>query len=92
MFQVEYAQEAVKKGSTAVSVSFLIFVYSNERFCIQIGVRGKDCIAIGVEKKSIPILQDDRTIRKIHRIDEHVMLAFAGTDYFEINNFRCVVF
>jgi len=60
LFQVEYAQEAVKKGSTAI------------------GVRGKDCIAIGVEKKSIPILQDDRTIRKIHRIDEHVMLAFAG--------------
>lgn len=33
---------------------------------------------IGVEKKSIPTLQDDRTIRKIHSIDEHVMLAFAG--------------
>jgi 20S proteasome subunit alpha 4 len=33
---------------------------------------------IGVEKKSIPTLQDDRTIRKIHCIDEHVMLAFAG--------------
>lgn len=33
---------------------------------------------IGVEKKSIPALQDDRTIRKIHMIDDHVMLAFAG--------------
>jgi len=43
-----------------------------------IGIRGKDCIVIGVEKKSIPTLQDDRTIRKIHSIDEHVMLAFAG--------------
>ncbi|KAI6228974.1 Proteasome subunit alpha type [Aphelenchoides fujianensis] len=60
LFQVEYAQEAVKKGSTAI------------------GVRGKDCVVIGVEKKSIPTLQDDRTIRKIHSIDEHVMLAFAG--------------
>ncbi|EJW86587.1 hypothetical protein WUBG_02504, partial [Wuchereria bancrofti] len=60
LFQVEYAQEAVKKGSTAV------------------GVRGKNCVVIGVEKKSIPTLQDDRTIRKIHSIDEHVMLAFAG--------------
>ncbi|PAV63477.1 hypothetical protein WR25_01431 [Diploscapter pachys] len=60
LFQVEYAQEAVKKGSTAV------------------GVRGDNCIVIGVEKKSIPALQDDRTIRKIHLLDDHVMLAFAG--------------
>uniref|UniRef100_A0AC34RAT0 Proteasome subunit alpha type n=1 Tax=Panagrolaimus sp. JU765 TaxID=591449 RepID=A0AC34RAT0_9BILA len=60
LFQVEYAQEAVKKGSTVV------------------GVRGKDCVVIGVEKKSIPTLQDDRTIRKIFNIDEHVFLAFAG--------------
>uniref|UniRef100_A0A0M3I1V2 Proteasome subunit alpha type n=1 Tax=Ascaris lumbricoides TaxID=6252 RepID=A0A0M3I1V2_ASCLU len=60
LFQVEYAQEAVKKGSTAV------------------GVRGRNCVVIGVEKKSIPTLQDDRTVRKIHSIDEHVMLAFAG--------------
>uniref|UniRef100_A0AC35THQ9 Proteasome subunit alpha type n=1 Tax=Rhabditophanes sp. KR3021 TaxID=114890 RepID=A0AC35THQ9_9BILA len=60
LFQVDYAQEAVKKGATAL------------------GVKGKDCIVIGVEKKSIPILQDDRTIRKIHKIDEHVMIAFAG--------------
>uniref|UniRef100_A0A0K0F492 Proteasome subunit alpha type n=2 Tax=Strongyloides TaxID=6247 RepID=A0A0K0F492_STRVS len=60
LFQVDYAQEAVKKGATAL------------------GVKGKDCIVIGVEKKSIPALQDDRTIRKIHKIDEHVMIAFAG--------------
>lgn len=60
LFQVDYAQEAVKKGSTAVAV------------------RGKDCVVIGVEKKSVPVLQDDRTIRKIHELDTHVMAAFSG--------------
>ncbi len=48
----------------------------------QVGVRGKTCVVIGVEKKSIPTLQDDRTIRKIHSIDDHVMLAFAGAPSF----------
>jgi 20S proteasome subunit alpha 4 len=45
-------------------------------------VRGTDSIVIAVEKKSVPLLQDDRTIRKIHRIDEHVILAFAGAHYY----------
>uniref|UniRef100_A0A1I7UY67 Proteasome subunit alpha type n=1 Tax=Caenorhabditis tropicalis TaxID=1561998 RepID=A0A1I7UY67_9PELO len=53
-------------------IKYLLSIY------FEVGVRGKDCIVIGVEKKSIPALQDDRTIRKIHMIDDHVMLAFAG--------------
>lgn len=60
LFQVEYAMEAVGKGTTAVAV------------------RGAAVACLGVEKKSIPKLQDPRTVKKIVMLDEHVCCAYAG--------------
>ncbi|XP_017145956.1 proteasome subunit alpha type-7-1B [Drosophila miranda] len=60
LLQVEYAQEAVRRGSTAV------------------GLRTNDCIVVGVEKRSSNPLFDERSMRKISMLDNHVVMTFAG--------------
>lgn len=58
---MEYASEAVKRGTCAV------------------GVKGKECVVLGCEKRTTLKLQDPRiTPSKICKIDNHVLLAFAG--------------
>lgn len=41
-------------------------------------MRGKDLVILGVEKKSVAKLQEERTVRKICLLDDHVVMAFAG--------------
>lgn len=43
-----------------------------------VGVKGTNVVVLGVEKKSKAVLQEDRTMRKICKLDSHLTLAFAG--------------
>ena len=65
LFQVEYALEAVNKGTCAV-------LYFVSLITLKVGVRGRNVVVLGVEKKSVAKLQDPRTIKKI------LLLAFVS--------------
>ena len=62
LFQVEYALQAVKKGSAVV------------------GVRGKDCVVMAVEKSKVDPLNDDRfaPAKKIAAVDGNITIACTG--------------
>ena len=45
---------------------------------LSIGMIANKCIIIAAERKAVPKLQDQRTIRKINRIDAHIAMTFAG--------------
>jgi 20S proteasome subunit alpha 4 len=84
LFQVEYALEAVSKGTTAVR-RFILSTHD-----VQVGVRGKNIVVLGVEKRSAAKLQDPRTVRKICLLDDHVCMAFAGLIFFPEIDFKQV--
>ncbi|KAI8039873.1 proteasome subunit alpha type-7-1B [Drosophila gunungcola] len=60
LLQVEYAQEAVRRGSTVM------------------GLCTNNAIVLGVEKRSVGDLQEERMVRKICMLDDHVVMTFAG--------------
>ena len=41
-------------------------------------MRGEECVVLAIEKRAVAKLQDDRTVRKICSLDDHICMAFAG--------------
>lgn len=77
VFQVEYAGEAVKRGSLFNRAAGMWANFM--KGTCAVGVKGTDAVVLGCEKRSAMKLQDTRiTPSKIQLLDNHVALAFAG--------------
>lgn len=42
------------------------------------GLCTKNSIILGMEKKNVGTLQEERTVRKLCMLDDHVVMTFAG--------------
>ena len=49
-----------------------------KRGLCSVGLRAKDCVILGVEKKAVSKLQDPRTVKKILTLDKNLCCAFSG--------------
>jgi len=48
------------------------------RGACALGIKTKDSVILGVERKAMPKLQESSTIKKITQIDSHLAMAYAG--------------
>lgn len=44
----------------------------------SVAVRAKDCIVLGVEKKTVSKLQEAKTLKKIYQLDKNLCMTFSG--------------
>ena len=89
LLQVEYAMEAVRKGSAVVGVRAVdaVILAVEKRAAELLQVRARAAARRARARRpqhpapsppAPPLPQDDRTLQKIVRIDDHISLAFAG--------------